>query len=193
MRNEWWCVGPVMLALLAGCAAPLDIGARRETTLVELKNPGFERDPPPGYACVVGWTCAMHSDPTSYRFWIDESSPRNEMRSACIERIRDEYGLMTQDVTDPNLRGKRVRFSIDMRMEGVTGNGGGPWVQVAGGGGGYFQKLVSGTRGWERGTIEFTVSGAAEMLRVGAVLEGPGRLCLDDARLEILGVQETAR
>ncbi len=175
-----------MLALLTGCAGPPPFDPPREAPSVELKNSGFEIDPRPGYACFVGWNCQMHSDPTSYRFWIDETLPRKERRSACIERIRDDWGLMTQDISDPSLRGKRARFSFDMRIEGVTGNGAGPWVEVNGSGGGYFQKLVTGTRGWERGTIEFTVSEAAWMLRVGAVLEGPGRLCLDDVRLEIL-------
>lgn len=45
-------------------------------------------------------------------------------------------------------------------------------------------KLVRGTRDWERVAIELTVPADATVVEVGATVEGPGKACFDDVRLE---------
>jgi hypothetical protein len=181
----------VVAALVGACAAgPQAPGPPiAGNELVALQNAGFEADPPADSRCPPKWGCPMHSDASSYRYFLDEAAPAEGRRSLCIERVRDEpWALATQGLFDTNLRGKRLRLSIAVRTEGVTG-GAGAFVLVHGGAGnGLFhdERLIKGTQGWQRLDLEFTVPAEAAIVEVGATLHGPGRLCIDDVRVEIV-------
>lgn len=185
-------IGALAAALLAaGCSGPA--ATRTAQTLpreIALVNPGFEADPIPGVHCAPKWECSAHSDPFSFEYVIDESSPSAGKRSLRIERIRNEpWALITQAIRDPKLRGAKLRFSLHVRAQGATGEGGGPYFFAHGRGGmrvGHEQRLVNGTTGWERVTMEFRVPEGTEIFEVGACLHGPGRVWIDDARLEVL-------
>jgi hypothetical protein len=117
-------------ALLSGCAVPPP-AYTPQGIVVALKNAGMEDDWPAGYPCVPGWICLMHSDATAYRFAPDEAKPAKGKRSACVTRVKDEPWASTiQAVLDRTLGGKRLRFSIDVRLQGVTGKGAGAWVAL---------------------------------------------------------------
>jgi hypothetical protein len=136
----------------------------------------------------VRWGCSSHADPNSHRFVLDEAAPAGGKRSLCIERVTAEpWALATQGLRDATLRGARVRFSLAMRIEGVS-EGAGPWVLVhrRSGDNLHEQRLAKTTDGWQRMAVELTVPADAEFVEVGATLEGGGRACLDDARLEVL-------
>ena len=76
------------------------------------------------------------------------------------------------------------RFALES-----TAPAAGPWIQMHGvpAAQGHVERLVARTDGWQRVAVEFTVVPAATLLEVGAVLEGGGRACIDEARLEVLG------
>jgi hypothetical protein len=176
-------------AMLAACAA-----APREAPMqpvasagIPLRNAGFENAPRPGERCPEGWSCTMHADPDSFRFVLDPSVPAEGRRSLCIERVRNEpWAVASQSVPATALRGRRLRFSIALRGERMTGPGGGPWLLVNGPAGMLAHEERIALRGpaWERHSIEVTVPAQAIALVVGATLQGPGRVCIDDARLE---------
>lgn len=157
--------------------------------VVPLPNAGFESAPRAGERCPEHWGCTMHSDPDSFVFRIDIARPAQGKQSLCIERVRNEpWGLATQVVRDAGLRGRRLRFSIALRIDRADGAGAGPWAVVHGPSGNlvHEERLVTATKGWERVSVEFPVGPTAQMVEVGATLQGAGRACIDDARLEVL-------
>ena len=76
----------------------------------------------------------MHADPTSFRFFHDESAPAAGKASLCIEPAgKEPWGMASQGVFDiVPLWGARVRFSAAIRVEAVTGDGAGPFVVARG-------------------------------------------------------------
>jgi hypothetical protein len=156
---------------------------------VALRNAGFETAARPGERCASGWSCTMHADPDAFRFRLETASVMAGERTLCVERVKNEpWGLVTQAIDDPALRGRRLRFSVALRTEGTDGRGAGPWVMVHGAPAAqaHFERLVARTDGWQRIAVDFTVAPAATLIEVGAVLEGGGRACIDEARLELL-------
>jgi hypothetical protein len=187
---------PAALAsLLTACATQVPAYVP-EGTVVPLKNAGIESEWEPGYPCVPDWICLMHSDSTAYRYAPDDAHPARGKRSACVTRVKDEPWVSTiQAIFDRKLQGKRVRFSIEVRVKGVSGKGAGAWVAAKDSRSVLLsetEKLATGTQGWQRVALEFEVPHDAAELHVGAILIGPGELCFDDAVLEILGPSKTA-
>jgi hypothetical protein len=179
-------------ALLAACAAtppasspsPAPVAAAARPS-VAVRNAGFE-DIDPARACPPGWGCAMHADPSSFRFFAEESSVPAAGKSACIERVTQEpWAVMRQQVRHEQLRGANLRLSMWMRVEGATGPGAGPWVLVEGPQPVNEMQLAKGTQNWTPAHVDFTVPPNATALVIGATLEGPGKACFDDVRLEI--------
>lgn len=180
------------LAALGACAAqpPREPPASTEAPAlreIALKNPGFE-EPATARPCPSGWDCTMHADPKSFRFFLDERSPASGKASLCIEPAgKEPWALASQGVFDiAALRGARVRFSAAIRVEGVAGDGAGPYVMARGASFAHDKRLVSGTRGWQRIAVEIEVPAGAPFIELGVALDGRGRVCADDVRLEVV-------
>lgn len=184
-------------ALSTSCAAaapaqkprgePAQSGPLEVARLVPLQNAGFENAPRSGERCPEHWGCSMHADPDSFRFSLDRVTPAQGQQSLCIERVSNEpWSLATQSVDAAALRGARLRFSIAVRIDRAEGPGAGPFLIVHGpmGNLAHEERLVTRTDGWQRIAVDFTVAPAAQMVEVGATLQGGGRACVDDARLE---------
>jgi len=187
-------------SMLAACAAP---GEAPRTVAVapaasparapvaappalQVRNPGFEADMEPGRRCAPAWDCTMHNNPEAFRFSPQEGGAAAGRRAFCVERVADEpWALVTQALQTPGFRNQRVRLSMSVRLEGVSGEGAGPWL-LSQGGHAHVQKLLKGTAGWQRVAVELTVPADSAMLVVGATLEGPGRACFDDFVIEAL-------
>ena len=177
-------------AWLAGCAAagPAE-QPRAPSKSVPLRNAGFEDPPRVNAGCAEHWSCTMHADPGAFRFFVEAGGAAAGKQSLCVERVTPEpWALVTQGVQDPKLRGARLRFSLAVRVDRADGEGAGPWALVHGPQGNlaHAQRLVKSTQGWQRLAIEFPVAPSAQLFEVGLTLEGGGRVCLDDARLEII-------
>jgi hypothetical protein len=174
----------IAAALVAGCAA-----APSALRPVALANPGFE-DPSRQAGCAPGWGCSMHADPNSFRFFLDGNGAAAGAWSLCIEPVgREPWGKATQAVLDPSIRGRRVRFSAALRTADVAGHGAGVQAVAHGNAGeimGVRDEWIAGTRPWQRLSLEIDVPPNTRDLEVGVALEGTGRACLDDARLEIV-------
>ena len=197
MKRAFAAVPVVALSLaIAGCGAPFAVDAPGDR-VIALQNPGFESDPVAGVNCVPLWGCSAHSDPESFRYVVDDAVVAGGRRSLRMERVRPEpWALATQVVKDPKLRGAKLRFSLAVRTENATGNGAGVFFLAHGAGGsvaGHRQRLAQGTTDWQRIAIDVVVPGGAELIEVGAIVEGPGRAWFDDARLEVLELASAAK
>jgi hypothetical protein len=164
---------------------------------VPLANADFEADFPARSNCPSGWGCVMHSDPYSFRFYLDETAPRSGKRSLCIEPLKKEpWAMANQTLIDKSWQGSRVRFSIDVWSEatgGDEGHGSGPYITVQGGSGQVLattRNLIKGPPGWRRVEAELIAPANGFVLEFGIAIVGPGRVCADDARLEILQVSK---
>lgn len=175
------------LAALAAAACATSPAPPPAARVIALKNPGFE-DPPIARPCPGGWDCTMHADPHSFRFFHDGNAASGKA-SLCIEPAgREPWGLASQGVFDiQGLYGARVRFSAAIRVEGVTGDGAGPYVMARVGRDlAHDKTLITGTQGWRRIAVEIEVPKGAPFIELGVSLEGRGRVCLDDALLEVI-------
>ena len=190
--------------LLAGCAAPAPesvapVTATRPAPVAPkhfapegpftLRNPGFELEAVAGARCASQWSCTMHADPNSFRFFVDASQAAGGKQSFCVEPVKKEpWALVAQGIRDRSLNGARVRFTLSVRLDNVGGDGAGPWVQAAipNGRKPSARKLAKGSQGWQDQSVEFDVPDDAITVEVGATLRGTGRACFDNARLEVL-------
>ena len=189
----------ILAAWVAGCAAAAPsgkpVGAKSEphpaSPAVALRNPGFENAPRPGERCAEHWECAMHNNPDAFSFRVEAARPAEGRQSLCIERVHDEpWAIATQSLQAAALRGKRLRLSIAVRVERAdgAGAGAGPWILVHGPSGNlaHDERVLAATDGWQRVSLDFAVGATAQLVEVGATLQGAARACIDDARLQIL-------
>lgn len=156
-----------------------------------LANPGFEAQMGPDRRCAPGWDCIAHSNPEAFRFFTAAAAAPGE-RSLCVERVANEpWALVRQLVRSPRLPGARLRLSMDVRVDGASGEGAGPWILVETLPRVHAQNVSNVARGWQRRAAHISVPAGASELVVGAILLGPGRACIDNVRLEILASKAT--
>ena len=172
-------------AVLAACTAAPPSDPAPLATTVGLRNPSFEEGDP-GRWCAPGWDCIAHAGTYSYRFFADAAGAPAGRRSLCVERVAGEpWALVRQLVRHEPLLGASLRLTMSVRVEGASGAGAGPWVLVEGPELVNSSRLVRGSAPWAPASVDFTVPRNATALIVGATLEGPGRACFDDVRLEL--------
>ncbi|HUL94999.1 MAG TPA: hypothetical protein VLT89_03250 [Usitatibacter sp.] len=185
----------VAVLALAGCAAqPAPVATTPPAAAagrVALVNPGFEEPMAQEAICPPGWGCSAHNDMSAFRFFADAKRPASGARSGCVERVgREPWALMTQAAPDiASLRGKHVRFTANVRVEGVVGDGGGVFILAQGGSGqtlAHAKEQRQDTQFWNSMHVDLVVPSEAFVLEVGLVLEGRGMACIDDAVLEVM-------
>ena len=180
------------LAVPAACAAPMltptaPEPAEESVVSVKLRNGDFEEPARPDNRCAYGWTCAAHAGP-AYRFTIEPESPGPGRQALCIQRISPEpWALASQALHDTSLSGAAMRLSLRLKADHLEGEGAGPWALVYNANGTRLlnaSRLVKSTRDWETVTLDFVVPAGAAIVEVGATIEGGGRACVDDVRLD---------
>lgn len=180
-------LAPAAALALAACAsAPPEAPAGRA---LALANAGFEEPARPGERCPRGWGCSMHSSAEAYVFKVVAEQPAAGAQGVCVERVQDEpWALMTQLVTDRSAAGARVRLSMAVRIERAEGAGAGPWIlaRTSQGAMVHQEKLVSRPGGWQRVAVEAAIPPNVQTLEAGATMQGGGRACIDEVRLEVL-------
>ena len=186
-----------LAALGTGCATGVEPPTAAPPAVaapVALRNAGFEDPMGAGDRCPRGWGCTMHNNPEAFRFALAASGASEGSRSLCVERVADEpWALVTQRVPIERLRGARVRLSMMVRGEGLTGPGIGPWMLVAGRQRAHDSRVVTAAGEWRRVAVEMAIPPAATSLEAGATLEGGGKACIDDVRLEVVEGQEAGK
>ena len=183
------------IPLLGGCAtAPSVPALARE---VALENAGFELPAEADRNCAVRWGCSVHADPSAFRFAVDATIASEGKQSLRIEPAgKEPWAVAAQVVRDLRLRGTRLRLSFAMKTEGVTGKGAGPWVEVQDGYGRRMSnhtEYATGTQDWARRSIEFVVPAGMYQFEVGTILDGQGKVWIDDFRLEVLEVDSSQK
>lgn len=155
-----------------------------------LRNAGFEAEPLPD-GRLQGWYFVQHAGPQSYEFGLDGERPREGRRCLRISNVgKEPYGLAAQRLDVVSLRGRTIVFSGAIRTTGVTGDGAGLTVRVEQGSNllahdFMLDRLVRGETDWQRIAIEIAVDARATHLELGVMLQGPGTLWFDDARLDV--------
>ncbi len=177
----------LVAAALAGCASsPAPVAPAVPFVLV---NPSFEERPKPG-ECPRGWGCAAHNDATSFRYFVADGAPGAGSTSLCVEPVKSEpWAFVIQGHIDRRLGGRHLRFSLAAKTTDVAGIGAGAVVEAHDGHGnlvGTAKNVITGTHDWQRLAVDFDVPAQAMEVDVGGLLEGRGRLCIDDARIEEL-------
>jgi hypothetical protein len=170
--------------VLAACAAP----APRGPVAFPLANAGFEQAPPAG-ECAPGWTCVARKDPRSFRVSAGSPAPSGGERSLCVEPAKkDAWVYVTHGRFDASFPGRRMRFSLEARLDGVAGRGAGARIVARDGRGKILQvreRLITGSHDWQTLAVEMEIPPGAVEVDVGGLLDGSGRLCIDNARAEI--------
>lgn len=181
-----------MNACAAGAAPQAPAAAKaegkKELRLIALRNPGFENAPRKLERCPEGWECTMHSNPESFVFKVETAEGAQGRQALCVERVLPEpWALVTQSIPGAVHRGAALRFSLALRIDRAEGEGAGPWAVVHGpfGNLAHEERVVKATGGWQRVAVDFSVGATAQTVEVGATLLGGGRICIDDARLEV--------
>lgn len=193
------CAVALLSLVLAACASqppgpaisPAAPASRAATVPggLRLADPGFESEIPAARNCPLQWTCQVHVDPKSFRIATDAIDAAAGRQSLLIEKVGPEpWVTVQQSLAAREALGKRIRFTLDVRMAGVAGRGAGPWILLRGPSGVIEHKetLSTGTSGWRKVAVEVDVPPQTERIEVGAILEADGRLWVDDAFLEIL-------
>lgn len=173
-------------AALAACASAPSV---EHAASFPLANAGFEDKIAPG-DCAPNWGCSAHADPYSFRFFPGPGAPGGGSASLCVEPVKHEpWALITQSRFDPALRGRHLRLSLDAKLEGVTGHGAGAIITAHDGRGNTLasrRSVLTGTQDWKPLVVDLQVPEGAAEVAVGGILEGRGRLCIDNARVEVL-------
>jgi hypothetical protein len=108
------------------------------------------------------------------------------------------YGTLMQAVAADEFRGRRLRFSADVKAAGV-GGWAGLWMRIDGRAKSPSQlppvlgfdnmqgRPIKGTRDWQRHEIVLDVPPEADVIGFGIVLSGPGRAWIDGLQFETVG------
>jgi hypothetical protein len=108
------------------------------------------------------------------------------------------YGTLMQAIAADEYRGRRLRFSADVKAAGV-GGWAGLWMRIDGrpkspselppvlGFDNMQGRPIKGTLDWRRYEVVLDVPAEARVIGFGIVLSGPGRAWLDGLRFETVG------
>jgi hypothetical protein len=166
---------------------------------IDLENPGFEDGLAP-------WVKSSQPYQTNFSVDVDETIAHSGSASALIQSNREDAkgnGKLTWSIDAAPYHGKRVRWSGYLRSETITTDTAegraGLWMNVAGTMQGLetgqltvvaldnmMDRPVTGTTGWQRYDVVLDVPPGAERITFGAALDGPGRVWVDDVRLEVV-------
>jgi hypothetical protein len=150
-----------------------------------------------------GWILSSNA-PRDYEFGIDSSASYNGQPSTCLKSKNgasaEGYGGLgsTASLVLHPYRGKRVRFSANVKAEGVNGWAG-LWMRVDGddepknshsstvGYDNMQNRPITGTRGWQNYSVVLDVPKKVRDIHVGLLLTGTGAVWLNGVKVEIVG------
>lgn len=155
-------------------------------------------------APIAGWMIAGDA-PRAYRFCVESSHEANEpvvrqARIECIDAKTLGFGTLMQSIDAAEYRGKRLRWSAEVRSESVLDRAV-LWLRVDGRAREMLaydnmnERPIRGTLGWARHDIVVDVDVASWGIAFGALLQGPGTIWFRRATFEVVSadVAVTAR
>jgi hypothetical protein len=185
----------LLLTPITGCGGGTD--ATTPTVplgqAIPLVNASFEEKNTVLGNCVSGWGCELHVDPVSFRFSLDTQFSVEGAQSLLIERIKLEpYALAGQSIRVIDYIGRRMTLTAYIRTDGVAENGGGLYYRIGGLTSNMSDdymatdtQLILGTQEWKQLKMDFTIPLNARVLTVGAILQGPGKMWVDNVSLSV--------
>ena len=198
MRNK--LAGVLACAAIAGCATPAAEERTRERTAsadaITVINHGFESSNTTRAGDPEGWVSIQHAGLRSYAFVVDAETRRSGAKSLRIDYIGSEpFGSILQQVNALPWQGRTVRLSGWLKTKGVTGSPAGHGAALtlnamrAGSILAHDHMTATplvGTNDWTYREITLAIPPGTEKVEVGAMLQGPGTLWLDDVELAVL-------
>ncbi|HYV86887.1 MAG TPA: hypothetical protein VFB49_13320 [Patescibacteria group bacterium] len=143
----------------------------------------------------AGWIRAG-SHPGEYDMGVDRTNRRAGRAIAFVKGKAAEFhgfGTLMQSATAGDYRGKRVRFSADVRSEKVQSGWAGLWFRIDGARPGEtlgFDNMqdrpLLGTTGWKRVEIVLDVPESAVGMAFGILLTGDGEVWMDNLKFEVV-------
>lgn len=140
----------------------------------------------------AGWFLAG-SSPQAYEMTMEKSGARTGKGCGSLRSTADKpagFGTMMQMFDAATYRGKRVRLSAWVKNESVA-EWSGVWMRVDGADPSKplaFDNMqgrpIKGTHDWARYDVVLDVAPEAKNIALGVLLDGPGRVWIDDVKLE---------
>jgi hypothetical protein len=102
------------------------------------------------------------------------------------------FGTLMQMFSAEKYRGKRIRFSADVRVDNVTQSAG-LWMRVdtperkAAAFDNMSNRPITGTKSWSRYEVVLDVGDGASKIALGILMSGTGSARLSDPRVEVVG------
>jgi hypothetical protein len=102
-----------------------------------------------------------------------------------------EWATLMQAIQAGDYRGKRVRFSAQVRTRDVS-SWAGLWMRIDRPDGmetlyNSFDKPIRGTTDWQLRSVTLDVPESASMILFGVIDEGTGQVWIDDLKFEVVG------
>jgi len=128
-----------------------------------------------------------------YRAAVDHEVKHAGPASGLLESVTTPvtaYGSLSQSFVADDYRGERVRLSAFLRTENVA-SWAGLWMRVdRPHGRSEFDNMqdrgIHGTTGWARYDVVLDVPADAASIHLGAMVDGEGKIWMDDVRLEVV-------
>jgi len=162
---------------------------------IPLVNPGFE-DGTLGQTA-PGWSTPQAILDAGYSIRTAEERPESGKKCLQIARAGAKknpqaFGVSAQAIDAAPYRGKRVRFTAAVRVEGGSHDTAQLWMRVdrPDGARGFFDNMGDRpvtSASWQKVQVTGPVAADAESIKVGFLLPEGGRAWFDSATLEVLG------
>lgn len=142
----------------------------------------------------AGWYIAG-SKPGEYEAGVDANAAYNNHSSAYLKSKSlavDGFGTLMQDFSAEKFVGKRIRFSANVKSEGVQ-SWAGLWMRVdkqstsVAFDNNMQDRPITGTKGWQNYAVVLNVPQDATGIFFGVLLTGPGTVWLNNVRVEMVG------
>lgn len=127
---------------------------------------------------------------------VDRSIAHSGDSSARITALANRYGVgnVSQTLDATAWRGKRVKFSAQLRTDSDSHGFSGLWMRVEAADGrlvafdnmGAKERRLYGTTQWTASQLVLDVPQTASIVNLGFVLSGTGRAWMDDVRVEVV-------
>jgi hypothetical protein len=145
----------------------------------------------------VDWWGAFKE--TNYEISSDKSVYHDGAASACLKSVEPkiksnyDFGVITGALFPDSLKGKRVRMNGWLKTESIT-DWAGLWMRVDGKNWGQtysfdnmWKRRIKGTTDWKKYEIVLDVPQQATSIYFGALLNGNGKLWLDEIKFDVVG------
>lgn len=139
-----------------------------------------------------GWVVAG-SAPANYEFMLDTAvihGGRSSARITFLKGDSDQFGTLMQTIQASPFRGKRLMLSAWLRTENAESAQ--LWMRVnssptlVSNFDNMDMRPVRGTTGWHRYSLVLDIARDAQHIAFGAMVNGKGRLWLDDLELQVV-------